>query len=78
MYYNSIEIYFQFFTYRFFSFSDCDAPFQVNFYTDTSNDGTTSAQRGKKLQKLYEIEKIITDLNFSTFFIQEPVCNTNK
>ena len=32
-------------------FSDCDAPFQVNFYTDTSNDGTTSAQRGIELLK---------------------------
>ena len=47
--------------FHIFFFQDCDAPFQVNFYTDTSNDGTTSAQRGKKLQKLYEIEKIITD-----------------
>ena len=37
------------FSYIFFP--DCDAPFQVNFYTDTSNDGTTSAQRGIKLQK---------------------------
>ena len=45
------------FSYIFFP--DCDAPFQVNFYTDTSNDGTTSAQRGIKLQKWYNMNKMI-------------------
>ena len=38
--------------FSYFFFQDCDAPFQVNFYTDTSNDGTTSAQRGDYISKI--------------------------